>query len=423
MKYLLFTLLALLFIGCKAETNQPSGGQVDKLSISGVVQNGPFRQYTQGIIQGLDVNFNQVVGESIAVETSDIQGSYASQVTFPNSEYAKVSFTGQYFNENTGAYTFGELTTSSYVFGVSDSNVNLITHIIQDRVKNLVIGGETIVNAIKQATVEFMAQSTGEVVTTGANTWLISDSSPLLFMSVLLQHGIEGPALQNLVNTIRADFADGTLSQSSIDVFKTNATSITEAPIYTNVFNGLGIVTQSFTARLNDLDPSRLETSKHRQGGGTVSYSSGGLGASTRFFIPFVLGQQTQLKYASIPCQASNIAIYDSNSTVSGVYDETSTPNLTVNLGSQLGTATYADSAIPVRDYGNGVIRNHQAVFGTPLDLASGQYWIGLDFAAGCVVETYEPLQAERLIYESGVDLFTFPVFTVGDKTPYLEFL
>jgi hypothetical protein len=422
MKYLLIMTLALFFIGCKADNTQGDGAMAS-LQISGVVQNGPFRQYTQGKIQGLDASFNQVVGEYITVETADILGSYASQVAFPTSVYAKVTFTGQYFNENTGAYSLGDLTTSSYVFGVSDSNVNLVTHIIQDYFVVLKNSGQTENEAFLNATKKFMLEATGETVTTGANSWLISDASPLLFISVLLQHQVEGASLQNRINAIRSAFASGTLSQSTKDLLKSNATQIIEAPIHAGILSGLGITTQSFSARLEALDPSRTIASKHVQGVGATTFAPGGQGQSTKFYVPFTLAQQTQIKYLSLPCAAANISIHDTNGTLTGIRDDALQPVLSANVGNILGSATYTKDALPLRDYGNGIIKTDQATFATALDLAAGDYWLSLDLASGCIVNTYEPVTHGLTIFKSGVDLFSYPLSTLGTNSIHFEIL
>lgn len=426
MKTLLFIIALLALTACKpTENTQTQGEPVGSFSITGQVEKGPFKQYTQGTIQGLDDQFNVIVGESVAVETSDSLGNFATNITFPTATKVKVSFTGQYFNENTGAYTSGDLQLSSYVFqsASNQNNINIVGHIVQDYINALKGQGKTMEEASIQASNELTSQAINRTVATGSHEWAITDNSPLLAFSVLVQHNIEGTALRTFLDQMRADFANGVLPQHHIDALKANATQITTSQITSNVQSiGLAIDQNYLNSVLVELDPSKNLFSKYRQGNGTAGYSAT-LGSAVRFFVPFVLTQQTQLKYASIPCQASNIAIYDSTGAISDVYGENLVQDVIINLGNQLGAATYQLDAIPVRDYGNGAIRSHQAIFATPLDLAAGQYWIGMDLAQGCVVETFEPLQTERLIHESTPNLFTFPVSTAGLNTVYLEFL
>jgi hypothetical protein len=429
MKTLLFVIALLAFIGCKAP-EKPSATPIQEVkvgnfSISGQVEKGPFKLFTNGTVQGLNADFSVIVGENADIQTYDNLGNFATNITFPTASNVKVSFDGQYFNENTGADTATSLRLSSYVFPSTSNknNINLVGHIVQDRIPILKAQGKTMEEASVQASNELTGQAINRTVATGSHEWGITDNSPLLAFSVLVQHGIEGAALQTFIDQMRADFSGGVLPQHHIDTLKNNATQITASKIATNVQNiGLTIDQNYLSSVLLELDPSKSLVSKHRQGNGAVGYSAT-LGATTRFYVPVVLSKQTQLTYASLPCQASNIIVYDSTGVVSGVYDENLQPNLSINLGNQLGTATYQQSAIPVRDYGNGAIRIHQAVFATPLDLAAGQYWVGMDLAQGCVVETFEALQAERLIHESTPNLFTFPVSTTGLNTIYLEFL
>lgn len=430
MKTLLFITALFVFIACKAPEkptqNLPTGGTVGSFSISGQVEKGPFKQYTQGTIQGLDSNFNVIVGESVNVETLDNLGNFATNITFPKAQNVKVSFTGLYFNENTGADTGAPLTLSSYVFpsASNKNNINLVGHIVQGRVKALMQAGATMEAAGIQASNELTQQTINRTVSTGSHEWSITDNSPLLSFSVLVQHGLEGQALQTFIDQMRADFAGGALPQHHIDTLKANAQQITGSQIAANVSNiGLTINQSYLDSVLLELDPSKSLTSKHKQGNGTVTSGSGGLGMTQRFYVPFQLNQQTQLNYLSLPCQSSNIAIYDATGNVTGVYDETLQPNLVITLGAQLGVATYQADALPVRDYGNGLIRSHQAVFASPLTLSAGQYWLGLDLAQGCSIQTYEALPFGKLLQESGGNLFVFPTSLAGNNTIYFEIL
>ena len=131
---------------------------VTTYSINGNVQKGPFTQGTSITIQALDEALNPT-GKNYQTKTTDDAGTFkiSNQI---ESRYVEIIATGYYFNEISGRVSNSTITLRSLsdLTETGKTNVNLLTTLESDRIRNLVVsGGKTIQKAREQAEKELFA--------------------------------------------------------------------------------------------------------------------------------------------------------------------------------------------------------------------------------------------------------------------------
>lgn len=149
--------LLVLLSGC-------GGGKIDsptegKISITGAVQKGPFIVGTPVYVNKLDDRGN-ASSSTVITAIKDSVGSFSFRMDGSGGPVQIIS-DGYYFNELTGQISQSTLALKA-IYNVSGSNVqqanvNILTHLINDRVLNLINDGKMSVNsAITQAQSELV---------------------------------------------------------------------------------------------------------------------------------------------------------------------------------------------------------------------------------------------------------------------------
>lgn len=137
--YLAFTLV-MLFFGCLKDRNGTEDDEGSKISIKGVVEKGPFVKGSTLHIYELDDKLNRT-GRSFETQLLDDLGSFQLNNIEVNSKYIQLSLqNGKYFDELTGKVSTGAITLNAVVqVGQNnDVNVNVLSHLEEQRVKYLV---------------------------------------------------------------------------------------------------------------------------------------------------------------------------------------------------------------------------------------------------------------------------------------------
>lgn len=190
------------------------GPSAQTWSVAGSVQKGPFTQGTTITIQALDEKLDPT-GKNYSTKTTDDAGLFAigSQI---ESRYVEIIATGYYFNEIEGKVSSSTLTLRS----LSDlneegkTNVNLLTTLESDRMRELVRGGKTVAEARKQAEEEIFGvfnipNAVGDAgfdkmdITSGTDADAI-----LLAISASLQAGRSVGELSELISKIAGEVAN-----------------------------------------------------------------------------------------------------------------------------------------------------------------------------------------------------------------------
>ncbi|MCC6622502.1 MAG: hypothetical protein IT385_14655 [Deltaproteobacteria bacterium] len=222
-----------------SDTTPPIDVPPGSLLLSGSVQKGPFVVGSSVVVAPLDAELRPT-GQSFTTQTTNDRGEF--QVVFEASGPVAVEGVGYYYNEITGALSGSELTLRAFFVpvgtGPQEARLNLVTHLTTERIKALVAGGATFGAAVAQAEGELFAAldlcrdgftpskaGIGLDVLGGDdddNAWLLTLSAVLLETADARPAGSLEAKIQELLNQMALDLADGTLTPA-LDVEITRA--------------------------------------------------------------------------------------------------------------------------------------------------------------------------------------------------------
>lgn len=165
----LILLGALVLNGCSEGGVSGTGSVVDTttptntlVEVSGQANKGPFGN-------GAGVQARALTGdEAHTAMTSGLLGDFT--VSVPMGEAARVDVTGHYFSEITGEMSPDEVTLSGIVMGEADmhANVNTATHIVHERIVDLIDSGMDAETAMAMAESE-LREAMSDVIPAPAN--------------------------------------------------------------------------------------------------------------------------------------------------------------------------------------------------------------------------------------------------------------
>ena len=156
---LMVTFAIIILLAACGGSENVSIQTANTISISGAAQKGPFIVGTPVFVNKLD-EFGNAGESTIITEIEDSVGSYSFNVN--SSGPVRIISTGYYFSELTGQISSGTLTLKA-IYNASNENdqvayVNILTHLISDRVLELIKSGEVELNdAISQAQLELIS--------------------------------------------------------------------------------------------------------------------------------------------------------------------------------------------------------------------------------------------------------------------------
>jgi len=202
------------------------------LLLTGSVQKGPFVIGSSVTVSPLNASTLQPTGQTFLTNTKNDRGEF--EVVFEATGPVSVEGEGYYYNEITGSLSAAELTLRAFFVptgtGLQEAYLNLVTHLTTERIKALVTGGTAFEAAVAQAEGELF---TGLDLTRDGYSPAVAgirmnvlggdseDNAYLLLMSAtLLQTANARPAgsleakIQELLNQMALDLADGTLEAS-----------------------------------------------------------------------------------------------------------------------------------------------------------------------------------------------------------------
>ena len=184
-------------------------------TVSGRAEKGPFKSGSTVTMQPLDLKLN-ALGSTLTTMTFDDCGNYSFRNTLFKYPYVSLSATGLFFNEYDDYRTRDtQLTLQGYadLQRGSKVNVNVVTHLISERVLNLVIGGVDFDVALSQAQEELLSvfglqrlndKDFTQVSITDGDDY----AAALLAISMPLLYDRKGPDLISWMTRLRYDFAD-----------------------------------------------------------------------------------------------------------------------------------------------------------------------------------------------------------------------
>jgi hypothetical protein len=155
--------VSLLLAGCggsggSGDTPQNTTPLSVPVSVQGAAQKGPFVINSTVLINQLTAT-GQATGETILTRTTDGIGNFTFSTTRAGA--VQISVEGYHFNEITGTVSDGPLTLRA-IYDVSTNGqqtayVNVLTHLINNRVQKLLADGFSVASAISQAQQELLA--------------------------------------------------------------------------------------------------------------------------------------------------------------------------------------------------------------------------------------------------------------------------
>ncbi|MBO7300171.1 MAG: leucine-rich repeat domain-containing protein [Tidjanibacter sp.] len=246
------TALTLVFFGC---TDKGGDDVIEGAlySINGSIQKGPFVQGSNITIQPLNTNLKPI-GKMYTTQTINDAGMF--ELDGINYKYVEIIATGYYFDEVEGEISAGPLTLRSIANleeGVQ-TNVNLLTTLTYNRIKNLVTNeGKEIAEAQKQAEKELytalgIPENSHPDVSCGSMNIANNGEGDglLLAISVVLQRNRSVGALSELIAKMGSDFADdglldvSTMSKLTISAYADDLMEQVSNNLL-NRYNDLGI--------------------------------------------------------------------------------------------------------------------------------------------------------------------------------------
>ena len=197
-------------------------------TVSGRAEKGPFKSGTTITMQPLDLTAN-ALGTAQTTMTFDDCGNYAFRNTLFKYPYVQVSANGLFFNE---LDDYNTRDTQISLQGYADLqhgskvNVNVVTHLISERVVNLVIGGIDFDVALSQAQGELLSafglqrlndKSFTQVSITDGDDYAAS----LLAITMPILYSRKGSELISWMTRLRYDFADdGKFTEQNKEQYK-----------------------------------------------------------------------------------------------------------------------------------------------------------------------------------------------------------
>jgi len=124
---------------------------------------------------------------------------------------------GYFYNENSGTTSDSTLKLYSIIDSTKVPwNINVLTHIIKDRVTALLESGKTYDQSINQAMTELYSNFGWTAVNPG--TISITNNAQLLMLSAAICKDRSVSQISDLLTALSADFVDGTIDVSALDV-------------------------------------------------------------------------------------------------------------------------------------------------------------------------------------------------------------
>lgn len=203
-------------------------------TVSGRAEKGPFKSGSTVTMQPLDLKLN-ALGSTLTTMTFDDCGNYSFRNTLFKYPYVSLSATGLFFNEYDDYRTRDtQLTLQGYadLQRGSKVNINVVTHLISERVLNLVIGGVDFDDALSQAQEELLSVFGLQLLNDKDFTQVsITDgddyAAALLAISMPLLYDRKGPDLISWMTRLRYDFADdGKFTEQNMVQYKKDRNSL-----------------------------------------------------------------------------------------------------------------------------------------------------------------------------------------------------
>lgn len=218
--FLLSLLLVLVFAGCGDDEKTAGGSTEDSgivaikdRDVAGVAQKGPFVKGSAVTVYELEGKSLNPTGRIFTTKISSDKGEYAFQKLNLVSQYAVFEALGYYRDEVTGEISSGTVSLSALVdLTETDSvNINVLTHIDNDRVQELVQDGSGFADAKKKSKSEISSAFGMTPPAAGFENLDVfgndAGDAELLAVSMMLQSDLKSGELGSRLAGVSADIS------------------------------------------------------------------------------------------------------------------------------------------------------------------------------------------------------------------------
>lgn len=218
--FLLSLFLVLVFAGCGDDEKTAGGSTEDSgivaikdRDVAGIAQKGPFVKGSAVTVYELEGKSLNPTGRIFTTKISSDKGEYAFQKLNLVSQYAVFEALGYYRNEVTGEISSGTVSLSALVdLTETDSvNINVLTHIENDRVQELVQDGSGFADAKKKSKSEISSAFGMTPPVVGFENLDVfgndAGDAELLAVSMMLQSDLKSGELGSRLAGVSADIS------------------------------------------------------------------------------------------------------------------------------------------------------------------------------------------------------------------------
>ncbi|MBQ0123433.1 MAG: RagB/SusD family nutrient uptake outer membrane protein [Bacteroidales bacterium] len=257
-KHLLYILPLLAVLSCeKAENGQGNNQDPEKptpasYTVAGKVEKGPFVQGSSITMATMDAKLN-ATGKNYTATITDDAGTFSFGTQEFDSQYARLTASGYFFNEVKGELSKGTLTLSAIVdlSNKKSVNVNLLTHLESMRIQKLIgTDGKSFSDAVKQAQEELLTCfEFQQYASTDASQFSITsgtdEAAALILISSIIQMDRSEAQITEWLSKLASDFAeDGQFSDANKEqIFKDREL----------LYAGLSEISQNIVKRYSEL--------------------------------------------------------------------------------------------------------------------------------------------------------------------------
>lgn len=214
---MIFLLTVFWFTGCGDDsgvTEPTTTPTTTEKTYAGKLEKGAFQKGAEVIAYGWNPT-DGFTGESFATVTSDDLGNYTLNST-KIKDVLYVKSEGYFYNENTGLISDSTLK----LYGMVDStkvpwNINVLTHLIKDRLIFLIESGSSYDDAVNQSISELFTPLNWTPIDPGTQS--VVNNPELLFLSAAICKGRSVSQISSLLTTLSSDLEDGTIDISMLD--------------------------------------------------------------------------------------------------------------------------------------------------------------------------------------------------------------
>ena len=220
--------LALIIAACsKSGEDIPNIDEVNpivKSKLTGKIEKGPFLTGSKITLYELDRDLNPTGKNIFKTETTNNKGDFIFDSKMELlTQFVELEISGYFYNEVTGVRSTSPITLNALadVSGKSKVNVNIITHLVYKRIKNLVSEGLSFSVAQKQAHKELLKVFSITKDIKNADDICLEDgdedAAVLLAISSVLLHDKREAEFSEYIAKLSNDFAtDGVITDNNL---------------------------------------------------------------------------------------------------------------------------------------------------------------------------------------------------------------